>query len=40
VPWLIYIVLTASSVALELILFSLAHANAQNNTENQETIRV
>lgn len=38
VPWLIYIVLTASSVALGLILFSLArnvrnheHANAQPN---------
>lgn len=39
VPWLIYIVLTASSVALGLILFSLARATKVAKTENQEPIR-
>ena len=39
VPWLIYIVLTASSVALGLILFSLARATMRTDAENRDTIR-
>ena len=37
VPWLIYIVLTASSVALGLILFSLARATAARADTPKQT---
>lgn len=36
VPWLIYLVLTSSSVALAWILFSLARARMRNGPRNDD----
>ena len=36
IPWLIYVVLTSSTVALAWILFSLARASRQNASRDEE----